>query len=115
MFYDELRKRPKETVVSIDEHRKGADSDHDADGYQIADNKAQPDENLERRDTLVSIDSALKQLPEQFRKVIVLREFYGLTYEEIALRTKVEVGTLKSRIARAKSKMQSQLKQLNCA
>ena len=43
------------------------------------------------------------RLPEQFRTSIVLREVEGLSYEEIAVITKTEMGTVKSRIARARS------------
>lgn len=50
------------------------------------------------------------RLPEQFRTSIVLREVEGLSYEEIAVITKTEMGTVKSRIARARTKLQELLK-----
>ena len=53
---------------------------------------------------------ALMKLPEQFRTAIVLREVEGLSYEEIAVITKTEMGTVKSRIARARTKLQEMLK-----
>jgi RNA polymerase sigma-70 factor (ECF subfamily) len=48
-------------------------------------------------------------LPEVFRTTIVLREIEGMAYEEIAEITGVSLGTVKSRIARARSRLQSQL------
>jgi RNA polymerase sigma-70 factor (ECF subfamily) len=114
MFYDELRKRPKELAISIDEPRKDA-GDDDGPWLEIADDKAQPDESFERKEIIMHVKEALDLLPEQFRNVIVLREFYGLTYEEIAVNTKTEIGTVKSRVARARGKIQSYLEQLNCA
>ncbi|MBX9771181.1 MAG: hypothetical protein K2X29_07405, partial [Candidatus Obscuribacterales bacterium] len=56
------------------------------------------------------IRNAMLKLPEQFRTAIVLREVEGLSYEEIAILTKTEMGTVKSRIARARSKLQELLK-----
>ena len=50
------------------------------------------------------------QLPEHFRIVIILRELQGLSYEEIAKITQTNVGTVKSRISRARNKLQECLK-----
>ena len=110
LFYDELRKRPKSIVISIDEPLK--DGDDDGPCREIADTKAQPDDNCERNEIIVHVNAALQQLPQHSQNVIVLREFYGLSYDEIALRTHTEVGTVKSRISRARSKMQSHLEKL---
>ena len=56
------------------------------------------------------IKKAILELPEQFRIAIVLRELQGLSYEEIAEATKSSVGTVKSRIARARGKLQEGLR-----
>jgi RNA polymerase sigma-70 factor (ECF subfamily) len=48
-------------------------------------------------------------LPEAFRTTIVLREIEDLPYEQIAEMTGVSLGTVKSRIARARSRLQAQL------
>ena len=48
-------------------------------------------------------------LPEAFRTTIILREIEGMAYEEIAEMTGVSLGTVKSRIARARAKLQSVL------
>jgi RNA polymerase sigma-70 factor (ECF subfamily) len=52
------------------------------------------------------VQKAMTSLPEQFRTVIVLRELEGLSYEEIAAITKSDLGTVKSRISRARTKIQ---------
>ena len=57
------------------------------------------------------IKAALLSLPDNLRIVIVLREFEGLTYEEISKITKTTLGTVKSRIARARLKLQKDLKE----
>jgi RNA polymerase sigma-70 factor, ECF subfamily len=55
------------------------------------------------------VRQALIKLAEQFRTPLVLREMEGLNYEEIAVLTKTEVGTVKSRIAQARSLLQQML------
>ena len=115
LFFDELRKRPKDFVLSIDEPLKGANDDDDGACMQIADIGPRPDEVFERNEIILHVKEALELLPEHSKNVIILREFYGISYEEIAHRTKTQLGTVKSRIARARLKMQSQLEQLNCA
>ena len=56
------------------------------------------------------IKKAIRELPEQFRIAIILRELQGLSYEEIAIATNSNVGTVKSRIARARGRLQDGLK-----
>ena len=56
------------------------------------------------------IKAALFSLPHPLRVVIILREYEGLSYEEISKITNTTRGTVKSRISRARAKLQSQLK-----
>ncbi len=108
LFYDELRKRPKRiATISMDDNE-------DSDGLakaskEIPDSHVNPDELALNREISVVIREAMAKLPEQFRVAIVLRELEGLTYEEIAVITKTEMGTVKSRIARARMKLQDLL------
>jgi RNA polymerase sigma-70 factor (ECF subfamily) len=60
-------------------------------------------------DTIIRI--ALLSLPEKLRIVLILREYEGLSYEDISKLTNTTIGTVKSRIARARGKMQEQLKE----
>lgn len=109
LFYDELRRRPKHlNTISMDE---GFESDEHDEGptRDIADTSALPDECVQRQELIDAIRGAMKQLPEQFRVAIVLRELQGLSYEEIAVLTQSEMGTVKSRIARARTKIQQLL------
>jgi RNA polymerase sigma-70 factor, ECF subfamily len=106
LFYDELRKRPKQLqTISMDEGFDNEDSD-ELSTRDIADMSALPDECMQRKELKEIIHCAMAQLPEQFRTAIVLREVQGLSYEEIAVLTHSEMGTVKSRIARARTKIQ---------
>jgi len=109
LFYDELRKKKrKPETVSIDE------SDDETGSYAIkfhlVDKKCKPHEKCLSAELEKIIKEAILALPEQFRIAIVLRELQGLSYEEIAEATNSSVGTVKSRIARARGKLQDGLK-----
>ena len=59
------------------------------------------------------IDAALERLPEEFREVIVLRELEDLSYKEIAAIAAVPIGTVMSRLARARKLLLHSLQQAN--
>ena len=65
-------------------------------------------EKLERR----HVRKAIQQLPEEAREVILLREWEGLSYQEIATVLDCPVGTVMSRLARARSKLRDLLSSL---
>jgi len=48
---------------------------------------------------------AIHQLPEEYRMVIILRDMQGLSYEEVSNTLKINVGTVKSRLSRARAKL----------
>jgi RNA polymerase sigma-70 factor (ECF subfamily) len=56
-----------------------------------------------------SLNEALEKLPLEFREVIVLRELEGLSYKEIAELAGIPVGTVMSRLARARERLQQLL------
>jgi RNA polymerase sigma-70 factor (ECF subfamily) len=55
------------------------------------------------------LQRSIGELPEVFRTAIMLREVQGLTYDQIATMTGVSLGTVKSRIARARQRLQQDL------
>jgi RNA polymerase sigma-70 factor, ECF subfamily len=108
LFHDELRKRPRRlSTFSIDD-TDNAEA-NEAASIDIPDTSAQPDDILQSRQMTEVIREAMAGLPEQFRTAIVLRELEGLSYEEIGVLTKTEIGTVKSRIARARARLQELL------
>lgn len=109
LFYDELRKIPRQLrTVSMDEPMFTAE-DGEPEGTlsrDIPDVSKHP-ENLALNTELdQKIHEAIANLPEQFRTIIVLRELQGMSYEEIASLTNSNLGTVKSRLARARLKLQ---------
>lgn len=107
LFYDELRKRKRiSNPLSLDAPRQADDGEMD---WEIASDEPGPDEALTTREFYDQLRDAIADLPEVFRTTIVLREIEGMAYEEIAEITGVSLGTVKSRIARARQRLQSQL------
>ena len=68
---------------------------------------------LEQRNLRTVVDAAIRALSPALREVIVLREFEDLEYSEIAKIIAVPVGTVMSRLSRAREKMRSVLMQSN--
>ena len=109
LFYDELRRRPRRLpTVSIDAPIESDNGESDL-IREIPDNSLKPDEQSLVQELDQVIKKAMAQLPEQFRTAIVLRELQGLSYEEIAVSIGCELGTVKSRIARARGRLQEVL------
>lgn len=71
---------------------------------------AMPDHVLTQREAARKVWTALDSLPFDQRTVLVLREIDGLTYDEIATSTNVAVGTVKSRLARARESLRAALR-----
>ena len=93
---DELRRRKRRpTPALVDEHEGWADQ-------QVDDSTPAFDEQLGIRDEL---QTALNQLPEEFRAPVVLRDCGGLDYAEIAETLGIPPGTVRSRIARGRTKL----------
>lgn len=107
LFYDELRKRKRvRDPLSLDAPRSMEDGEMD---WEIPADEPGPEENLTTTEFYEQLRQAIADLPEVFRTTIVLREIEGMAYEEIAEITGVSLGTVKSRIARARQRLQSQL------
>lgn len=106
LFYDELRKRPRRLkTISIDQSMEDENSESEF-IREVKDTGLKPDEIISNNETREAIKKAMAQLPEQFRTAIVLRELQGLQYEEIAEMLGCALGTVKSRIWRARERLQ---------
>jgi len=69
-----------------------------------------PEAQLLQQDTVARVRDAIGQLPVEFREVIVLREMEGLSYKEIATVVRVPIGTVMSRLSRARERLLAGLK-----
>lgn len=108
LFYDQLRKRKRHaTPLSLDASIMVEDDELK---WEVASDLPSPEDNLTTAEFYDQLKQAIADLPETFRTTIVLREIQGLSYEEIADITQVSLGTVKSRIARARNRLQLLLK-----
>lgn len=88
------------------EKKRRGDASLDDEEYQwdatLADPDSSPERKLERQELQRAVADGLKKLSEEHRRVLVLREINGLSYEDIGHILDISPGTVKSRIARAR-------------
>jgi RNA polymerase sigma-70 factor (ECF subfamily) len=99
------RRRRRAQQVALEEHV--------AAHGELGDSRveARPDQVLQRGETAGRVWAALDALPFEQRLVMVLREIDGLSYDEIGASVGVAVGTVKSRLARARSTLRTSLRE----
>jgi len=76
---------------------------------RLSDVAPRPDAALERRELETALGRAIAELPEDRRIVVVLRDLEGLSYEEIAQVLELELGTVRSRLHRARAELKEKL------
>ena len=96
--------------VKLDAPRGRDDDDDDGPSTDLKDTRFVPVKDLERKRLGAAIESALGELPQQQREMVVLRDVQGLSYEEIGRITGQTEGTVKSRLFRARGVLQEKLK-----
>ena len=100
----ELRRRKRWRLFSV---HKDDDSDT---GYEFPDETFRPDRVTESTIADTQIQQAIQSLPENYRQIILLRDVEGMSYHEISEISSCPVGTVKSRVNRARLKLQQKLK-----
>ena len=94
---DVLRRRQRVEFVSFSDLPAG-EEDH-----ALPDPARQPDERLADRQSIELLERTLQELPAEHREILLLREMEDMSYTEIAATLGIAEGTVKSRIARARS------------
>ncbi len=79
---------------------------------EIQDDALDPETLVIQSAGVEALRKALNQLPIEFREIIVLREFEELSYKEISAIAEIPIGTVMSRLARARRRLQEQLTDL---
>ena len=92
---------------------RGAASPADFDEEQHADPAPGIDLELIRKADSAALRVAMESLPTEFREVVVLRDLEGLSYKEIAEVADLPIGTVMSRLARARSRLRIALQKLS--
>jgi RNA polymerase sigma-70 factor (ECF subfamily) len=98
---NELRNRSRNPLVLFQTIKKNWEADHRP--LQFEDTTARPDDLYRKRFLKDAVDRCVQRLPEHHREVFVLRELEGKSYQEIAEITGCNLGTVKSRLNRARN------------
>ena len=99
--YDELRRRKRRQQSSLDELTE----DNESSALLISDKTPQPEQHRGRTELVSAIESCLENLPDEQRVAAILSDVEGYDYSEIASIMSVSLGTVKSRLSRARAKM----------
>ncbi len=98
---NELRNRARNPLVLFQTMTSGWEDEDRP--LEFEDPTARPDDAFDRRHLRELVDAAVRRLPVHHRQVFILRELEGRSYEEIAELTRCNLGTVKSRLNRARS------------
>jgi RNA polymerase sigma-70 factor (ECF subfamily) len=101
----ELRRRKRWRFLSLD---SGGDDDERP--VDLPDERHLPDDVVADRMTEARIQEAINALPPKYRQAVLLRDVEGMSYQEIAQIANCPVGTIKSRVNRARLKLQKKLR-----
>ncbi|HLW47357.1 MAG TPA: sigma-70 family RNA polymerase sigma factor [bacterium] len=107
LYIDLLRRRPRARVESLD---APIDTPRGEMVREFPDAAANPEAVFERRHIDAAIQEALSVLSQELRMVVVLSDVEGFAYEEIAAILRVPLGTVKSRLHRARQVLQMRLR-----
>jgi RNA polymerase sigma-70 factor (ECF subfamily) len=102
-------KRQEITIDSTYESEANDDGDSLCLSATLADQRDSPYDQAVQSQSRERLEEALRQLPEAYRTVVVLREIEGFAYEEIAEILDLQLGTVKSRLTRGRTALRSLL------
>jgi RNA polymerase sigma-70 factor (ECF subfamily) len=100
------RRRSRDLTVSLDATIGGSDQPLMA---TLAESSANPEQNTLAHEREVALRGALRKLGSSYRETVILRDIEGFTYEEIAATLDINVGTVKSRLARGRQELRRKL------
>jgi len=101
--YDELRRQKRRPTIPLEpEHEDGKEMETPR---WMADPSMSPEEEAEADDLEHAIQHCLDELPVEFRTVIVMADIQEMDYKEVARAVRAPLGTIKSRLARARLRL----------
>ncbi|MBC8504303.1 MAG: sigma-70 family RNA polymerase sigma factor [Anaerolineales bacterium] len=107
--YDELRRRKRKPIAPLEPQNE--DGEEIESPTWMVDPGDSPEERLQQRELAGAIQRCLDQLSTDFRMVVVLIDVQGLDYAEVSKVLETPLGTIKSRLARARHRMQDCLRE----
>jgi RNA polymerase sigma-70 factor (ECF subfamily) len=107
--YDELRRKHRHPTTPLEPVSDEDGEEMDSPAW-IASDDSQPEDSLAVKELEHAVQHCLEKLSPDFRAVVVLVDLQGLDYVEVAQTTGVPLGTIKSRLARARLKLRDCLR-----
>jgi len=101
--YDELRRRKRRPTAPLE--TEGLDGTDVESPRWLADPQLSPEQQAEAQELEHAIQHCLENLPLEFRTVVVMADLQGLDYTEVAAAVRAPLGTIKSRLARARLRL----------
>ena len=101
--YDELRRKKRRPTTPLEPD--SADGDEMDTPRWLADPALTPEQSAEAVELEHAIQHCLENLPLEFRTVVIMADLQGLDYTEVAAATRAPLGTIKSRLARARLRL----------
>jgi len=109
LFVDDLRRRPKARVQSLDAP-VGNDATSESNAFlEIPDTRESPERVVLHEELDERIQKALASLPADFRMTVILADIEGMSYEEISETMKCSLGTVRSRLHRGRKLLRNKL------
>jgi len=109
--YDELRRRQRHPTTPLEPVDPEDDEEIESPSWLADDDGKTPEQEVEREELDAAVQHCMNDLPEEFRAVVVMVDVEGLDYQEVAEATGKPLGTVKSRLARARVKLRECLQQ----
>jgi RNA polymerase sigma-70 factor, ECF subfamily len=104
--YDELRRQKRRPTTPLEPFDSDSEEEIESPRW-LADDGPGPEDTFERRELDRAVQSCLESLPDDFRVVVVMVDVQGFDYEEVSQVIGKPLGTVKSRLARARLKVKN--------
>ena len=108
--YDELRRQKRRPTIPL-EPQNPEDGEEIESADWLASDDPQPEQAFDQAELEHALQHCLENLPPYFRAVVVLTDVQGMDYEEVSRAVRTPLGTVKSRLARARQRLRDCLRQ----
>ena len=103
--YDELRRKKRHPSQTLEPADPEGNQDVESPAWMADEHARNPQDSLEQQELEHALVHCLEKLPDDFRAVVVMADLEGLDYQEVSSAAHIPLGTIKSRLARARMKL----------
>jgi len=103
--YDELRRKTRHPTQPLEPSDPETDQEMESPAWLADEHAIDPQHSLEQQELEHALEHCLEKLPEEFRAIVIMADIEGLDYIEVSRAINTPMGTVKSRLARARLKL----------